>query len=85
MSYKSQFITLAGFHSLNYSMYELSRGCRDRGMAAYSELQNTAFAAEEHGYTAHRQQREVGVSWYDAISVAVKSGASSNTALNDSN
>ena len=49
MSYKLQFITLAGFHSLNYSIYELSRGYRDRGMAAYSELQNTAFAAEEHG------------------------------------
>ena len=84
MGYKFQFITLAGFHSLNYSMYELSRGYRDRGMAAYSELQNAEFAAEEHGYTAHRHQREVGAGWYDAISVAVKGGASSTTALNDS-
>ena len=85
MSYELQFITLAGFHSLNYSMYELSGGYRDRGMAAYSELQNTAFTAEEHGYTSHRHQREVGVGWYDAISVAVKGGASSTTALNNSN
>ena len=84
MGYKFQFITLAGFHSLNYSMYELSRGYRDRGMAAYSELQNAEFAAEEHGYTAHRHQREVGAGWYDAISVAVKGSASSTTALNDS-
>ena len=84
MGYKFQFITLAGFHSLNHGMYQLASGYRDRGMAAYSELQNAEFAAEEMGYTAHRHQREVGAGWFDAISVAVKGGMSSTTALNDS-
>ena len=84
MGYKFQFITLAGFHSLNYSMFELARGYKQSGMAAYSQLQNAEFAAEENGYTAHRHQREVGAGWFDAISVAVKGGASSTTALNDS-
>lgn len=84
MGYKFQFITLAGFHSLNYSMYELSRGYAARGMSAYSELQDAEFAAEADGYTAHRHQREVGAGWFDAISVAVKGGESSTTALKDS-
>jgi len=84
MGYKFQFITLAGFHSLNYGMYELARGYRDQGMSAYCELQNAEFAAADRGYTAHRHQREVGAGWFDAISVAVKGGASSTTALNDS-
>ena len=84
MGYKFQFITLAGFHSLNYGMYELARGYRDQGMTAYCELQNAEFAAADQGYTAHRHQREVGAGWFDAISVAVKGGASSTTALNDS-
>jgi len=84
MGYKFQFITLAGFHSLNYSMYELSRGYAARGMSAYTELQDAEFAAEADGYTAHRHQREVGAGWFDAISVAVKGGQSSTTALTDS-
>lgn len=84
MGYKFQFITLAGFHSLNYGMFELARGYKQSGMAAYSQLQNAEFAAEANGYTAHRHQREVGAGWFDAISVAVKGGASSTTALNDS-
>ena len=84
MGYKFQFITLAGFHSLNYSMFELSRGYAARGMSAYSELQDAEFAAEANGYTAHRHQREVGAGWFDAISVAVKGGESSTTALTDS-
>ena len=84
MGYKFQFITLAGFHSLNYSMYDLADGYRDRGMAAYAELQNAEFDAEDRGYTAHRHQREVGAGWFDAISVAVKGGNSSTTALKDS-
>jgi len=84
MGYKFQFITLAGFHSLNYSMYDLADGYRDRGMAAYAALQNAEFDAEDRGYTAHRHQREVGAGWFDAISVAVKGGASSTTALKDS-
>lgn len=84
MGYKFQFITLAGFHSLNYSMFELARGYAARGMSAYSELQDAEFAAEVNGYTAHRHQREVGAGWFDAISVAVKGGESSTTALTDS-
>ena len=84
MGYKYQFITLAGFHSMNFAMYELARDYRDRGMAAYSELQNAEFAAEVNGYTATRHQREVGAGWFDAISVAVKGGQSATTALNDS-
>ncbi len=84
MGYKFQFITLAGFHSLNYSMFELARGYAARGMSAYSELQNAEFSAEANGYTAHRHQREVGAGWFDAISVAVKGGESSTTALTDS-
>ena len=84
MGYKFQFITLAGFHSLNHSMYQLSRGYVESGMTAYSELQDAEFAAETEGYTAHRHQREVGAGWFDAISVAVKGGASATTALTDS-
>ena len=60
MGYKFQFVTLAGFHSLNHGMYELARGYRERGMAAYAELQRAEFASEAHGYTATRHQREVG-------------------------
>ncbi|MEJ7776524.1 MAG: hypothetical protein WKF52_03870 [Sphingomicrobium sp.] len=60
MGYKFQFVTLAGFHSLNHSMFELASGYRDRGMAAYSELQQAGFASEAAGYTATRHQREVG-------------------------
>jgi len=84
MGYKYQFITLAGFHSLNHSMYQLATGYRDRGMAAYCELQNAEFAAEADGYTATRHQREVGAGWFDAISVAVKGGQSATTAMADS-
>ena len=84
MGYKFQFITLAGFHSLNYGMFELARTYRERGMAAYSELQNAEFSAEAKGYTAHRHQREVGAGWFDAISVAAKGGTSVTTALADS-
>jgi isocitrate lyase len=84
MGYKYQFITLAGFHSMNFSMFELASGYRDRGMSAYCELQNAEFEAEARGYTATRHQREVGAGWFDAISVAVKGGQSSTTALSDS-
>ncbi|MFQ3622762.1 MAG: isocitrate lyase [Acetobacteraceae bacterium] len=84
MGYKFQFVTLAGFHSLNYSMFELARGYRERGMAAYSELQQAEFAAEVHGYTATRHQREVGTGYFDAVSMAVTAGRSSTTALKGS-
>lgn len=84
MGYKFQFVTLAGFHQLNYGMFELARGYRDRGMAAYSELQQAEFAAEANGYTATRHQREVGTGYFDRVAQAVAGGASSTTALAES-
>ena len=81
MGYKFQFVTLAGFHSLNHSMFQLARGYRDRGMAAYSELQEAEFASEADGYTATRHQREVGVSYFDAVAMAASGGRSSTTAF----
>src|SRR6202008_270332 len=84
MGYKFQFVTLAGFHQLNYGMFELARGYKDRGMAAYSELQQAEFAAEKNGYTATRHQREVGVGYFDLVANAVSGGASSTTALHES-
>jgi len=84
MGYKFQFVTLAGFHSLNYSMFELARGYKDRGMAAYSELQQAEFAAEVHGYTATRHQREVGTGYFDEVAQVISGGQSSTTALTGS-
>ena len=81
LGYKFQFVTLAGFHALNHSMFELASGYRDRGMAAYSELQQAEFAAEAQGYSATRHQREVGTSYFDAVTQAVSSGSSSTTAM----
>jgi isocitrate lyase len=84
MGYKFQFVTLAGFHSLNYSMFELARGYRERGMGAYSEFQAAEFAAEAHGYTATRHQREVGTGYFDAVTEIVSGGSSSTLALEES-
>lgn len=84
MGYKYQFVTLAGFHSLNLSMFDLASGYRDRGMAAYSELQEAEFAAEKRGYTATRHQREVGTGYFDAVAEAVSGGKSSTIALRES-
>jgi isocitrate lyase len=84
MGYKFQFITLAGFHQLNFGMFELARGYKDRQMAAYSELQEAEFAAEANGYTATKHQREVGTGYFDAVSVAITGGTSSTTAMRDS-
>ncbi|MBB4155375.1 isocitrate lyase [Sphingomonas jinjuensis] len=84
MGYKFQFVTLAGFHSLNHGMYQLAHGYRDRGMAAYSELQQAEFASEAIGYTATRHQREVGTGYFDQVAQAVAGGASSTTALAES-
>lgn len=84
MGYKFQFVTLAGFHALNYSMFELARGYKTRGMGAYSELQQAEFAAEEHGYTATRHQREVGTGYFDEVAQVVSGGTSSTTALKGS-
>jgi isocitrate lyase len=81
MGYKYQFVTLAGFHALNHSMFELSRGYKDRGMAAYSELQEAEFASEKNGYTAVKHQREVGTGYFDAVAVALSGGKSSTTAM----
>jgi isocitrate lyase len=84
MGYKFQFVTLAGFHSLNHAMFELATDYRDRGMAAYSELQRAEFASEAAGYTATRHQREVGTGYFDAIANAVSGGKASTTALKES-
>jgi isocitrate lyase len=81
MGYKFQFVTLAGFHALNYGMFELARGYRERGMAAYSELQQAEFAAEQFGYTATKHQREVGTGYFDEVSMVLSGGTSSTTAL----
>jgi len=84
MGYKFQFVTLAGFHALNYSMFDLARQYREEGMTAYSRLQQAEFAAEEHGYTATRHQREVGTGYFDEVAKIVSSGESSTTALEGS-
>lgn len=84
MGYKFQFVTLAGFHALNHSMFELARGYKDRGMAAYSELQQAEFASEQHGYSATRHQREVGTGYFDQVSMVISGGTSSTTALKGS-
>ncbi len=80
MGFKFQFITLAGFHALNYSMFDLAHGYARHQMTAYVELQEREFAAEERGYTATRHQREVGTGYFDLISTALNP-ASSTTAL----
>ena len=84
MGYKFQFITLAGFHALNYSMYTLANGYRDRQMAAYVELQEAEFNAESIGYTATKHQREVGTSYFDALTTTIGGGESSLSALSGS-
>jgi isocitrate lyase len=84
MGYRYQFITLAGFHALNASMFELARGYHEDGMSAYVELQNQEFALESDGYTATKHQREVGAGYFDLISQAVSGGESSTLALKGS-
>jgi len=81
MGYKFQFVTLAGFHTLNYSMFKLARGYRDRGMAAYSELQESEFAAESDGYSATKHQREVGTGYFDEVAKVIAGGETSTGAL----
>jgi len=84
MGYKFQFVTLAGFHALNHSMFELARKYKDGGMAAYSELQQAEFASETHGYTATRHQREVGTGYFDEVAQVISGGTSSTGALKGS-
>ncbi|WP_236794861.1 isocitrate lyase [Amycolatopsis sp. GM8] len=83
MGYKFQFITLAGFHALNYSMFDLAHGYAREGMTAYVDLQEREFASEERGYTATKHQREVGTGWFDLVSTALNP-ESSTTALKGS-
>jgi isocitrate lyase len=84
MGYNFQFITLAGFHALNYSMFELARAYRDKQMTAYVALQEAEFAAEKAGYTATRHQREVGAGYFDDVTQTILAGASSTSALRGS-
>jgi isocitrate lyase len=84
MGYKFQFITLAGFHSLNYSMFDLAHGYARNNMSAFVELQEREFAAAERGFTAVKHQREVGTSYFDEITQVVQAGRSSLTALEGS-
>ena len=84
MGYKFQFVTLAGFHSLNMGMFELAGGYKESGMAAYSALQEKEFASEKDGYTATRHQREVGTGYFDTVSNIISAGQSSTLALEDS-
>ena len=79
MGYRFQFITLAGFHALNYSMFELARGYKAQHMTAYVALQQAEFAAEAAGYTATKHQREVGAGYFDAVTQTVTGGTSSIT------
>ena len=84
MGYKFQFITLAGFHAQNYAIFDLAKKYKQYGMAAYSRLQQQEFDSEKEGYTATKHQREVGTSYFDAVSNTISSGKSSTTAMKDS-
>ena len=84
MGYKFFFVTLAGFHSLNAGMFELARGYRDRGMAAFSELQEKEFGMEPEGFTAVRHQSFVGAGYFDEVQMTVTGGAASTTAMHGS-
>jgi isocitrate lyase len=84
MGYVFQFVTLAGFHALNLSMFELARGYHETGMKAYSKLQEAEFALEDEGYTATKHQREVGTGYFDEVAQVISGGTSSTTALTGS-
>ncbi len=81
MGYRFQFVTLAGWHALNASMFELASGYAERGMSAYVELQTREFALEADGYTATRHQREVGAGYFDDLLSTITAGTSSTLAL----
>ena len=84
MGYKFQFITLAGFHAQNFAIFDLAKKYKQYGMAAYSRLQQKEFDSEKEGYTATKHQKEVGTSYFDAVSNTISSGESSTTAMKDS-
>jgi isocitrate lyase len=81
MGYKFQFVTLAGFHALNLGMFELAKDYAQRGMTAYTDMQEREFAAQKNGFTAVRHQHEVGTGYFDAVAMAVSQGASSTMAM----
>ncbi|GCE21306.1 hypothetical protein KDK_51060 [Dictyobacter kobayashii] len=81
MGYKFQFITLAGFHALNYSMFKLAREYAEQGMSAYSSLQQAEFGLEQYGYSATKHQREVGTGYFDEVTQVIAAGQSSTTAM----
>ena len=84
MGYKFQFVTLAGWHLINYYTFDLAKKYHDQGMAAYVELQEREFAAEKHGYTATRHQREVGVGYFDEVLLTITGGEASTSAFEGS-
>jgi isocitrate lyase len=85
MGYKFQFVTLAGFHALNLSMFELARQYKETGMAAYSALQEKEFTSErEHGYEAAKHQRFVGTGYFDQVQLVISGGLASTMALAES-
>ena len=84
MGYKFQFITLAGFHTQNIAIFELAEKYKKEGMSAYSKIQEQEFAREKDGYTSIKHQREVGTSYFDAVSNTISSGKSSTTAMEGS-
>jgi isocitrate lyase len=81
MGYAFQFVTLAGFHTLNHSMFELAHGYRDGGMAAYADLQEREFAAEDQGYAATQHQRQVGAGYFDEVAQAISGGEVATAAM----
>jgi isocitrate lyase len=84
MGYKFQFVTLSGFHALNMATYDLARAYRERGMAAYADLQTQEFAAQGQGYEAVKHQEFVGVGYFDDVTQVIAGGQSSTTALSNS-
>jgi isocitrate lyase len=84
LGYRFQFITLAGFHTLNHSTFDLARGYREHGMSAYADLQQREFAAEDAGYTAVKHQHEVGAGYFEEVALAITGGESETTALSGS-
>ncbi|HEY1101093.1 MAG TPA: isocitrate lyase [Myxococcota bacterium] len=84
MGYRFQFVTLAGFHTLNHSMFDLAHAYKTEGMAAYSRVQQAEFASEKDGYTATKHQREVGTGWFDEVAQVIAGGTASTLALEGS-
>ena len=84
LGYKFQFVTLAGFHALNFGMFQLSHDYKERGMSAYADLQTAEFRAEKYGYTATKHQREVGAGYFDDVAQVISQGNRSTTALEGS-